>query len=105
MGPKFQFIPLCVKVLGISDLVLRNLLYIHHCVQDAIVEFVYLATSEDNPLVKAKTKLSNPGNHEVNCSCDETCSWFAYSAISVANQGKYSADTKEILQKLEQDNG
>ena len=62
------------------------------------VDFVYLARTDDNPHIKT-IKLSKPNDEGFN---NATCSWISYSNISDGSLGEFSAETLEIISKVEQ---
>ena len=62
------------------------------------VDFVYLTRTDDNPHIKT-IKLSKPDDEGLN---NATFSWFPYSNISDGSLGEFSAETKEIINKVEQ---
>ena len=67
------------------------------------VDFLYLATTEDNPHVKT-VKLPKPDSEELTSLKNKTCSWIPYSYVSVSNPDEFSAETKEIIGKVEKGN-
>lgn len=78
-------------------MVLKSLVDIRHSIQDQTIEFVYLATTENNPDVKPHRLPNTEASRN-----SEVFSWFPYSYISEDHPDEFSEETKEIIDKIEQ---
>lgn len=80
-------------------MVLKSLVDVRHSIQDQTIEFVYLATTENNPNLET-TKLLNTDN-DASTSSNNIFSWFPHSYISEGHPHEFSEETKEIINKIE----
>lgn len=77
----------------------HSLLQVRHTVNNCLVEFIYLFTTDDN-LEWQKSKLANA--YDRKSSSEVQGFWMPYSEVSAFNNDEICLTTSEILHNVEQ---